>query len=145
LSYKERTLPTDPLLNTRYQNVASKVTGILNWNRGAWDASISGLRYGSLRDNNFGGCEVLSNGIMPSQGDPECTPYYGMIKPWITWSGSVGYQFDKRVKMTLIVHNIFDRVGQIPYYAGGFEFIPTQQGDTYDGREVFLQINYKLD
>jgi outer membrane receptor protein involved in Fe transport len=68
-----------------------------------------------------------------------------MIKPWITWSGSVGYQFDKRVKMTLIVHNIFDRVGNIPYYSGGFEFIPTQQGDTYDGREVFLQINYKLD
>ena len=145
LSYRERVLPSDPLLNTRYQNVASKVTGIINWNRGAWDASISGLRYGSLRDNNFGGCEVLSNGIMPSQGDAACTPYYGMIKPWITWSGSVGYQFDKRIKMTLIVHNIFDRVGRIPYYAGGFEFIPTQQGDTYDGREVFLQINYKLD
>jgi outer membrane receptor protein involved in Fe transport len=145
LSYKERVLPTDPLLNTRYQNVASRVTGILNWNRGAWDASISGLRYGSLRSNNFGGCEVLPNGIMPSAGDPACTPYYGMIRPWITWSGSVGYQFDKRVKMTLIVHNIFDRVGEIPYYAGGFEFIPTQQGDTYDGREVFLQINYKID
>ena len=49
------------------------------------------------------------------------------------------------LKMTLTINNIFDKVGPIGYYSGGFEFIPTSQGDDYSGRQVFLTINYKLD
>lgn len=145
LSYKERVLASDPLLNTRYQHVASKVTGTAHWNKGAWDVTLYGQRAGSIRANNWGGCEVLSNGIIPSQGDPACIPYYGHIAPWITWSTAVSYRFNDKIKLGVNVSNIFNKVGSIPYYAGGFEFIPTLQGATYNGREIFMTLNYKLD
>jgi len=145
LSRKERVLASDPLLNTRYQNVESKVTGTLAWNKGPWDVTLYGLRWGGVRAPNYGGCEVLPNGIIPSLGDSECVVYKANIPPWIIWSTAIGYRFDKRIKMTLNVTNIFDKIGAIPYYAGGFEFIPRNQGADYTGRQVFLSINYKLD
>ena len=145
LSWKSRTLPTDPLLNTRYQHVESRMTASLTWNRGPWDATLYGLRWGGVQQQNYGGCEVLPNGIQPSVGDPNCIVFKGNYQPWVIYSGSVGYQFDKRLKMTLTVNNIFDKVGSIGYYSGGFEFIPTSQGADYSGRQVFMTINYKLD
>ncbi|HJU07350.1 MAG TPA: TonB-dependent receptor [Rhodanobacteraceae bacterium] len=145
LSYKERVLASDPLLNTRYQNVESKVTGSVNWKKGPWDATLYGLRWGGVRAPNYGGCEVLPNGIIPSVGDPQCTIYKENVPIWIIWSTAVGYRFNDRVKLTLNVSNIFDKVGKIPYYAGGFEFIPRNQGADYTGREVFLRLDYKID
>ena len=145
LSYKQRVLASDPLLNTRYQNVASKVTGTAQWNKGPWDATLYGLRWGGVRAPNYGGCEVLPNGIIPSVGDPQCTIYKENVPIWIIWSTAVGYRFNPRLKLTLNVSNIFDKVGKIPYYAGGFEFIPRNQGADYTGREVFLRLDYKID
>ena len=145
LSYKERTNASDPLVNTRYDRVASKVRGVLSWHEGKWDATLYGDRAGSIRANNYGGCEILPNGIMPQAGDPDCVVYKGRTKPWIVWSTSVGYQFNEKVKVRLGVTNIFDNMGEIPYYAGGFEFIPTLQGANYNGREVLATLNYKLD
>lgn len=145
LSYKERQLTSDPLLNTRYKHVASKVTGTANWIKGPWNLTVYGLRYGSIRANNYLGCNVLPNGIIPSQGDPECVTYQGTIPPWITWSTTASYQLNADTRVSLNVSNIFNKVGAIPYYAGGFEFIPTLQGDTYNGREFLLTFNYKLD
>ena len=145
LAYKERVLASDPLLNTRYQHVASKVTWIGRWSKADWDVTLSGQRAGSIRANNYGGCEVLSNGIIPSLGDPECVVYNGRIPPWITWDTSIGYRINEKAKLTFTVSNIFDKVGPIPYDAGGFEFIPTLQGDTYNVLECFLAFDYKLD
>jgi outer membrane receptor for ferrienterochelin and colicin len=145
LSYKERNNASDPLVNTRYDRVASKVRGTLAWHEGKWDATLYGDRAGSIRANNYGGCEILPNGIQPQAGDPDCVVYNGKIKPWIVWSTSVGYQFNDKVKLRLGVTNIFDNMGEIPYYAGGFEFIPTLQGANYNGREVLATVNYKLD
>lgn len=145
LKWAGRTLPTDPLINTRNQHVQSRMTASLHWNRGAWDATLYGLRWGGVEQQNYNGCEVLPNGLKPSVGDSNCIIFQGNYQPWITFSGSVGYRFDKRLKMTLNVNNIFDKVGTIGYYSGGFEFIPSSQGADYTGRQVFLTINYKLD
>jgi outer membrane receptor protein involved in Fe transport len=145
LSYKERAQTSDPLVNTRYDRVASKVRGTLNWHEGAWDVTLYGDRAGSIRANNWGGCQILDNGIKPATGDPDCVTYYGRVRPWIVWSTSVGYQFDEKMKLRLGVTNIIDNMGSIPYYAGGFEFIPTLQGANYNGREVLMTVNYKLD
>jgi outer membrane receptor protein involved in Fe transport len=145
LSYKERDLASDPLLNTRYQYVASKVTGTAHWHKGPWDFTLHGERSGEIRSNNYGGCEVLSNGIQPAVGDPQCVIYRGHVAPWITWSTAASYAFTDRLKLGLNITNIFDKVGPIPYYSGSFEFIPTQQGDTYTGREVFLSLDWKID
>ncbi|MBS0431157.1 MAG: TonB-dependent receptor [Proteobacteria bacterium] len=145
LTWEGRTLPTDPLVNERNQNVQSRMTASLAWNRGPWNATLYGLRWGGVEQQNYNGCEVLPNGIKPSVGDPNCVIFQGNYPPWVIYSGSLGYQFDKRVKMTLTVNNLFDKVGPIGYYAGGFEFIPTSQGDDYTGRQVFLTINYKID
>jgi hypothetical protein len=49
-------------------------------------------------------------------------------------------------KLKLTVSNIFNKVGSIPYYAGGFEFVTTgQTASEYNGREIFLTFDYKLD
>ncbi len=145
LAYKERVLATDPLLNTRYNQVASRVTWTAAWSKDDWNATLSGVRNGILRSPNYGGCEVLPNGIQPAVGDADCTIYKGHLAPWITWNLDVGYQINDKTRMHLTVSNIFDKVGSIPYYAGGFEFIPRYQGADYTGREVFLKFDYKLD
>ncbi|WP_250623161.1 TonB-dependent receptor domain-containing protein [Pinirhizobacter soli] len=145
LSYKERILPTDPLLNTRYKHVASRVTGTLTWNDGPWDASLYGQRNGSIRAPGWNSCRRLANGIQPSFGDADCSVYLNDLKPWIVWNGSVGYRFSPKVRVGLQVNDIFNKVGEVPYDAGGFEYISNLQGATYNGREVFLNLNYKLD
>jgi len=169
LSYKQRVLASDPLLNTRYNNAASRATWIGTWHKGDWDVSLSGVRVGSVRANNYGGCNVLPNGIMPSPITAKAadgtvyntgvctvpynggsmvvqdTTYMGRVPPWITWNGSVGWQINPDTKVTLTVSNIFNKVASIPYYSGGFEFVPTNQSaDEYTGREMFLSFDYKF-
>ncbi|MEP6897209.1 MAG: TonB-dependent receptor [Rhodanobacter sp.] len=145
LSYKERSLASDPLLNTRYQHAASKVRGTVNWRGGAWDVTLYGDRTGRVRAPNYNGCNRLDNGISPSSGDPDCTVYLGHVPAWITWSTNIGYRFDDRTKVSLGVSNIFNNIGKIPYYAGGFEFIPTLNNANYVGREIQVTLDYKID
>ncbi|WP_426700199.1 TonB-dependent receptor plug domain-containing protein [Rhodanobacter sp. Col0626] len=145
LSYKERTLASDALVNTRYDHAASKVRGTLNWRQGAWNVTLYGDRTGQVRAPNYDNCNSLPNGIRPSKGDPDCTMYYGHVPAWITWSTNIGYRFDDRLKLGLTVSNIFDNVGRIPYYAGGFEFIPTLNNADYNGREISMTLDYKID
>lgn len=168
LSYKQRVLASDELQNTRYQNVASRVTWITDWNKGAWNVSISGVREGSMRAPNYDGCNALPNGIQPGMvtvpdgnqsiatgicqvtldGSPvnvADTTYKGRTPVWITWNTSVGWQINPDTRLKLTVANIFDKVGAIPYYAGGFEFVTTgQTASEYNGREMFLTFDYKL-
>ncbi|UPG85231.1 TonB-dependent receptor [Luteibacter aegosomatis] len=145
LSFKERDLASDPLLNTRYKYPATRINGTAHWHQGPWDVTLHGERIGQIRANNYDGCEVLPNGIQPSVGDADCSIYKGHVAPWITWSTGASYAINDDVKVGVNVSNIFNRVGRIPYYAGGFEFIPTQQGDDYTGREVFMSLDWKID
>lgn len=145
LSYKERSKPTDPLLNTRYQHAASKVRGTVNWRAGDWDVTLYGDRTGRVRGPGFNSCNVLPNGIRPGSDDPACTVYLGYVPAWITWSTNIAYRFNDRMKVSMAVSNIFNNVGQIPYYAGGFEFIPTLNNASYVGREVEFTFDYKID
>jgi len=145
LSYKLRKYASDPLLNTRYDRVATRTRATLNWLNGPWDVTVYGERQGGVRAPHYGGCEVLANGITPALGDPSCVVYHAYTSPWVTFSSTVGYRFDEKLRLGLTVTNLFDKVGKIPYYAGGFEFIPTLQGANYNGREISLQVEYKLD
>lgn len=170
LSYKQRVVSSDLLQNTRYNNVASRISWIADWHKGDWSASISGVRVGGMRAPNYGGCTVLPNGIQPGMVTvqngtesvstgvcqvtvngsqvtvPESTTYQGHTPVWITWNGSVAWQINHMTQVKLVVNNIFDRVSSIPYYAGGFEYVTTgQTGSEYNGREVFLTFDYKLD
>jgi len=169
LAYKQRVLASDPLQNTRYQNVASRVTWIGDWSKGNWNVSISGVRDGSMRAQNYQGCNVLPNGIQPSMvtvsngsesiptgvcqvtlngtpTDVADTMYLGRTPVWITWNTSIGWQINPDTKLKFTVSNIFNKVSSIPYYAGGFEFVTTgQTASEYNGRELFLTFDYKLD
>ena len=71
--------------------------------------------------------------------------YRGRTPVWITWNTAVGWKFNPDTTLKLTVSNIFDKVGAIPYYAGGFEFVTTgQTADEYNGREIFLTFDYKF-
>ena len=66
--------------------------------------------------------------------------------PWYTTSVSAAYNFfNDRAKATFYVSNLFNRVGEIPYYSSGFEFISVLNGANYNGREWSLQLQYKID
>ncbi|RUL65882.1 TonB-dependent receptor [Dyella dinghuensis] len=146
LSYKQRVLANDPLLNTRYNQVASRVNWVADWNKDLWNVSVSGQRDGTLRSPGYGACETLANGTQPSLGDADCVVYNGHVPIWITWNSSVSYQLLQQVKLTFTVNNIFNKVAGIPYYAGGFEFVTTgQSADEYNGRELFLSVDWKID
>jgi len=169
LEYKQRVLASDQLQNTRYNMVASRMAWIADWHKGDWEVSVSGVRDGGMRAPNYGSCNTLPNGIQPSmvtvQSGTETvatgvcqvklngatvnvadTEYQGHTPVWITWNTSVAWQINHMTKLKLTVNNIFDRVSSIPYYAGGFEYVTTgQTGSEYNGREVFLTFDYKLD
>ncbi|WP_266159553.1 TonB-dependent receptor plug domain-containing protein [Dyella silvatica] len=143
--YQLQKLATDPLTNTRHDRVISKLRGTVNWRQGPWDVTLYGDRAGEVRSPHYGGCEVLPNGITPALGDPQCVVYTGHNPPWITYSTTIGYRFNDTLKLGLVVSNIFNKVGSIPYYAGGFEFISTLQGANYTGREISMRFEYKID
>ncbi len=163
-------LASDPLLNTRYNNPASRVSWIGNEHKCHWNASLPGVRVGSVRANNYGSCDVLPNGIQSGMvmaraadgtvyrtgvctvtQDGNTVPAANTIQkvcipPWITWNSAVGWQINPDTTLTFAVSNIFNKIAAIPNYAGGFEFIPTNQfADEYIGREMFLTYDYKLD
>ena len=70
----------------------------------------------------------------------------GLNPAWYTASASAAYSFlNDRAKATLYVSNLFNRVGEIPYYSSGFEFISVLNGANYNGREWSLQLQYKID
>jgi outer membrane receptor protein involved in Fe transport len=144
------------------------MTWIADWTKGDWNVSISGVRDGSMRAPNYAGCVVLPNGIQPGMvnvqngsesistgvcqvtqdGNPvavDSATYRGRTPVWITWNTAVGWQMNPDTTLKLTVSNIFDKVGSIPYYAGGFEFVTTgQTADEYNGREIFLTFDYKF-
>ncbi len=61
------------------------------------------------------------------------------------FSTAASYAINDKLKVGLNIANLFDKVGVIPYYAGGFEYIATNQGAGYIGREVFLSLDWKID
>jgi outer membrane receptor protein involved in Fe transport len=145
LSRHERTDMADPLTNTRYEYPATKTVANVNWHINQWTFTLHGDRTGGVRASNYGGCEVLPNGIQPSLGDPDCVVYTGHTPGWVIFSTAASYAINDKVKVSLNISNIFNKVGPIEYYSGGFEFIPEQQGDDYVGREIFATLDWKID
>lgn len=145
LRYLQRTLASDPLINKNYQNPQSKIRATLNWKYGPWDATVLGTRYGGLRHDNYGGCQTLADGTRPSTGDPTCVIVRGNSAPWITYNASVDYQLNEHARVGLYIDNLFNRLGNIEKYAGGFEFIRANSGADYVGREISVRFNYKFD
>jgi outer membrane receptor protein involved in Fe transport len=145
LTRHSRTDLADPLTNTRYEYPATKTVANLAWNIDKWNFTLHGERTGGVRAANYGGCEVLPNGIQPGIGDPDCVVYTGHTPGWVIFSTAASYAINDKVKVSLNVSNIFNKVGPIEYYSGGFEFIPEQQGDDYVGREIFATVDWKID
>jgi hypothetical protein len=75
-------------------------------------------------------------GTQPSLGDANCLTHWGLNPDRSTASASAAYSFFKDgAKATLYVSNLFTRVGEIPYYSSGFEFLGVE----------FLGIEYAID
>jgi outer membrane receptor protein involved in Fe transport len=145
LSRHQRTDMADPLTNTRYEYPATKTVANVNWYIDKWNFTVHGERTGGVRASNYGGCQVLANGIQPSLGDADCVVYNGHTPGWVIFSTAASYAINDKVKVSLNISNIFNKVGPIEYYSGGFEFIPEQQGDDYVGREIFATLDWKID
>lgn len=143
LRYLQRTYATDPLINTNYNQPQTRTRASLNWKMDNWDTTLFGTRTSGLRLDGWGSCEALADGSRPSVGDANCTIIKGNSPAWIIYNASVGYQLNEHARLTFLVNNIFNKLGPIEYYAGGFEFIRANQTD-YIGRELFMDFNYKF-
>jgi outer membrane receptor protein involved in Fe transport len=146
LHHLSKVLTSDPLLDDNYASARGRGTASLNWNKGQWDATLYGRYVSSVRDPRYGSCESLPDGTQPNLGDANCVVHKGMNPEWYTASASAAYRFfHDRAKATLYVSNLFNRVGEIPYYSSAFEFISILNGADYNGREWSLQLQYKID
>ena len=142
----QKVLASDPLTDNTYASARGRGNATLNWKKGQWDATLYGDYISRVRDPRYGACNSLPDGTQPSLGDPDCVIHRGLNSPWITASASAAYSFfNDRAKATFYVSNLFNRVGEIPYYSSGFEFISVLNGANYNGREWSLQLQYKID
>ncbi len=145
VSFQQQTVATDPLTNLAYENPKSKMNANLTWSRGPWAATLWGQRIGGVQQPGYYSC-ANSEG---TYGPPPCAAgtslFLGHSTPWVTMNVSTSYNITQALKVGAYVSNVFNRVGNIPYYAGGFEFIQTNAGQDYVGREWSLEIDYKID
>ncbi|WP_242107018.1 TonB-dependent receptor plug domain-containing protein [Luteimonas aquatica] len=117
----------DPITDQRnaldFYDWRSKLNGNLSWERGAWSATLYGIRYGSLPNANGS----------------------GRIAPYMLYNGSIGYRFDDKNTLSLIVNNLrnthppLDKTGE-----GGWPFYPVGNYDPY-GRQFWLEYNVHFD
>lgn len=146
VSYQQQTVATDPLTNKAYQNPKSKLNAALTWDRGPWEATLWGQRIGGVQQPGYDSC---ANPDGTTAGSPPCAAgtvlFQGHSKPWTTMNISGSYNITDAFKVSAFVDNVLDRVGDIPYYAGGFEFIQTNAMQDYVGREWSVELDYKLD
>ena len=142
----QKVLASDPLMDQSYASARGRGNATINWQKGQWNATLYGDYVSRVRDPRYGACNSLPDGTQPSLGDADCVIHRGLNSPWITASASAGYSFfNDRAKATFYVSNLFNRVGEIPYYSSGFEYISTLNGANYNGREWSLQLQYKID
>ena len=146
LTYFQKVLPTDPLKDNTWASARGRGNATLNWQKGPWNATLYGDYISRVRDPRYGACNSLADGTQPSLGDADCVTHFGLNPAWYTASASTAYSFfNDRAKATLYVSNLFNRVGEIPYYSSGFEYISVLNGANYNGREWSLQLQYKID
>jgi len=142
----QKVLASDPLTDYTYASARGRGNATLNWKKGQWDATLYGNYVSRVRDPRYGACDSLADGTQPSLVDADCVIHRGLNPAWYTASASAAYSFlNDRAKATLYVSNLFNRVGEIPYYSSGFEYISVLNGANYNGREWSLQLQYKID
>jgi outer membrane receptor protein involved in Fe transport len=156
LTYKERGLSTEPLLDTRKnQNPRTKITTSINWNWQKWNATLLMYQKSGGRVNNWGGCNPLADGYdtMTPVDDKTCidnepgsitfgqtsTRVYDRRPPRRYFNGSVGYQINEAWKANFYVSNIFDKIYG-DKWCGDFAFCV----DDPVGREVSGEIIFKF-
>ena len=146
VSYQQQSAATDPLTNMAYQNPKSKINASLTWDRGPWEGTLWGQRIGGVQQPGYDSC-VNPDGT--TAGSPPCASgtvlFRGHSKPWTTMNISGSYNITDAFKVGAYVTNVLNRVGDIPYYAGGFEFIQTNADQDYVGREWSVELDYKID
>lgn len=157
LSYKERGLPSEPLVGTREkQNPRTKLTASVNWNWEKWNATLLMYQKSGGRYNPWGGCAPLADGYsaMTPVDDKTCVDaqpgsitfgqtsdrIYGRREPRRYFNGSVGYRITDAWKVNLYVSNIFDKIYG-DKWCGDFAFCI----DDPVGREVAAEVIYKFD
>jgi outer membrane receptor protein involved in Fe transport len=122
LTHKYEQFPGDPSLDYRndiaYQTEwRSKVNASLNWSRDAWSASLYGARFGEY---------------------PKAD-YSGRLAPYVLFNSSVGYQFNRRTRLSVIVNNLANRMPVDR--SGGWPNYPSSVYDIY-GRQWWLELDY---
>jgi len=155
LTYKERNLPTEKLVDNQKYQTRSKITASVNWNWEKWNATLMMYQKSGGRDNRWGGCLPFEDGTVPSTrvNDEICREdnednvhfgettarHYARREPRRYFNGSVGYAFTDDIKLNLYVNNIFDKIYG-DKWCGDFAYCI----DDPTGRDVALEIVYKI-
>jgi len=151
LTYKSRTLPTDPLNDTRKdQSPRTRVTLSANWLYGRWNATLMMYQKSGGRNNRWGGCMPFADGEVPS-GNNNCVddnplrPTFGKATERVFarrptrryFNGSAGYAITDALKFNIYVSNLFNKIYG-DQWCGDFAYCV----DDPVGREVAGEIVY---
>lgn len=100
----------------------SRVRGAITWNYDDWTTTLFGLRYGSI----------------PNWGET------GRLSPYITWNANVGKQITDKLKLTLLVNNVFNNTHLEDPTHTAWPYFNFWGGQSPIGREVFVQADYRF-
>jgi len=154
LTYKERGLSTEPLVDNQKFQTRDKITASVNWNWAKWNATLMMFQKSGGRDNRWGGCDSLEDGYRPQPVDDKIcrdvdpnSPTFGETsarhyerrEPRRYFNGSVGYQLNEAWKFNLYVSNIFDKIYG-DKWCGDFAYCV----DDPVGREVSGEVIFKF-
>ena len=121
-------------VNSNFWDVPkTKSTATVSWERNAWSATLHGQRIGRLPS-----LESYNNEYIP--GSSTNSPW---IKPTILYNASLQYKFNDRMRLSLAVDNLFDKMPPKDPTSVDYPYYDISWFDSV-GRSYFLQFTWKL-
>ncbi len=145
LKHTFRAAAGDPVINTLNQpqlppselTFKSIATATATWDIGKWSFVLHETRYGST-PNYAAWFDGFGGPIDPYFGAPA-----GTMRPWILYNGSVTYNVNKQMRLSLIVNNIRN---SLPPHDSTWVDDPLYNWESYNifGRSISLQWNWRF-
>lgn len=109
----------------------SRVRGAVTWQYNDWSTTLFGLRYGSAK--RWAWNEAQHGDLFSHR-----------LPPFMTYNLNIGKRITNDVKVTLLVNNVFNKTHLEDATHTSWPYFNFWAGQDYIGREMFMQIDWRL-